>query len=65
MKIRLGKLIFGAREFFSRIMIQKMIVKMNLRIITRTYAADPEKGFLAKLIFNRYGRTLFCRQRGS
>ena len=38
---------------------------MDLRIITKTYAADPEKGFLAKSILNRYGRTLLCRQRGS
>ena len=27
-----------------------MVVKMNLRIITKTHAADPEIGFLAKSI---------------
>ena len=27
-----------------------MAVKMNLRIITKNHAADPEKGFLAKSI---------------
>ena len=27
-----------------------MAVKMNLRIITKNYAADPEIGFLAKSI---------------
>ena len=32
-----------------------MAVKMNLRIITKNYAADPEKGFLAKSISKSNG----------
>ena len=31
--------------------------KMNFRIITKTHAADPEKGFLAKLISKSDGCT--------
>ena len=34
-----------------------MAVKMNLRIITRNHAADPEKGFLTKSISKPFGRT--------
>ena len=33
-----------------------MGVKMNLRIITKNHAADPEKGFLIKSISKPYGR---------
>ena len=33
-----------------------MAVKMNLRIITRNQAADPEIGFLRKSISKPYGR---------
>ena len=33
-----------------------MGVKMNLRIITKNHAADPEKGFLTKSISKPYGR---------
>ena len=33
-----------------------MAVKMNLRIITKNHAADPEKGFLAKSILKPYDR---------
>ena len=32
-----------------------MAVKMNLRIITKNHAADPEKGFLAKSISKSNG----------
>ena len=32
-----------------------MGVKMNLRIITKNHAADPEKGFLTKSISKPYG----------
>ena len=28
-----------------------MAVKMNLRMITKNHAADPEKGFVAKIDF--------------
>ena len=41
---------FGVKEFFSCIMISKMSVKMNLRIIMKHHAADPEIGFLTKSI---------------
>ena len=34
----------------------KRAVKMNLRIITKNHAADPEIGFLTKLISKPYGR---------
>ena len=30
---------------------------MNLRIITKNHAADPEKGFLKNSISKPYGRT--------
>ena len=33
-----------------------MNVKMNLRIITKNHAADPEKGFLTKSISKLNGR---------
>ena len=36
------------RNFFTGNMISKMAVKMNLRIITKNHAADPEKGFLTE-----------------
>ena len=32
-----------------------MGVKMNLRIITKNHAADPEIGFLTKSILKPYG----------
>ena len=32
-----------------------MVVKMNLRIITKNHAADPEIGFLTKSISNPNG----------
>ena len=41
---------FGVKEFFSRISISKMDVKMNLGIITKNHAAYPEIGFLTKSI---------------
>ena len=34
-----------------------MAVKINLRIITKNHAADPEKGFLAKSISKSNGCT--------
>ena len=33
-----------------------MCVKMNLRVITKNRAADPEIGFLIKSILKPYGR---------
>ena len=35
-------------------MISKMGVKMNLRLITKNHAADPEIGFLTKPISKPY-----------
>ena len=43
------------RIFFSEILILKIGVKMNLWLITKNRAADPEIGFLTKLIFKSYG----------
>ena len=40
-------------EFFSRILIFKMRLKMNSRIITKSYTADPEIGFLTKPNFQQ------------
>ena len=34
----------------------KMDIKINLRIITKNHAADPEKEFLTKSISKPYGR---------
>ena len=44
------------RNFFASIFILKMVVKMNLRILTKNHAADPEIGFLTKSILKPYGR---------
>ena len=57
MRIGLRKWIFfGVKDFFSKILIPKMDVKMNRRIITKNHAADPGIGFLAKSISKSYGR---------
>ena len=48
--------LYGVKKFFSRILIAEMGVKMNLRIITKNHQADPEIGFLTKLISKPYGR---------
>ena len=37
-------------------LISKMGVKMNLRLITKNHEVDPEIGFLIKSILNTYGR---------
>ena len=37
--------------FFSQILISKMDVKMNLRIITKNHAADSKIGSLLKIDF--------------
>ena len=44
------------RNFFTGNMISKMAVKMNLRIITKNHAADPEKDFFKKSILKPFGR---------
>ena len=47
---------FGVKEFFSWILIRKIAVKINLRIIMKNHAADPEIGFFTKSISEPYGR---------
>ena len=51
------KVILAAKNFILEILISKMGIKMNLRIITKNYAADPEKGFLVKSIFRPFGHS--------
>ena len=47
MKIGLRKIIFWCQEIFvAKILISKMGIKMNLRIITKNHEADSEIGFL-------------------
>ena len=46
----------SVRYFFSSILISKMSRKKNLRIITKNYADDSEKGLLKKSISKPYGR---------
>ena len=41
---------FWWQEIFYMIFISEIAVKMNLRIIKKNHAADPEIEFLAKLI---------------
>ena len=38
------------RNFFTRTFISKIAVKINLRIITKNHAADPDIRFLTKSI---------------
>ena len=42
---------FDIKEFFSFILISKMVVKMNLRIITKKHAVDSKIGSLLKIDF--------------
>ena len=43
---RPSKMIFcGVKEFFQCVLLSKMGVKMNLRIITKNQATGPEKEF--------------------
>ena len=49
------KFFFGVKEFFSWILILKMDVKMNLRIITKNHAADSKIGFPLKSILKSIG----------
>ena len=44
-------------DFENEILISKMSVKMNFRIITKNHEVDPEIGFLTKSISKPYGRT--------
>ena len=54
---RTSKMIFlVSRNLFAWILISKIGVKINLKIITKNHAADPEIGFLTKSISKPYGR---------
>ena len=56
MKIGLENEIIWMSKFFSEILILKMWVKMNLRIITKNDAANLEKRFLRKSFLKPYTR---------
>ena len=45
---------YWCQRFFSEILIVIIGVKMNLRILMKNHAADPEIGFLAKSISKPY-----------
>ena len=62
---RASKMIFFRVKDFFMIFDFKMGVKMNLRIITKNHAADPEIGFLTKSISKPMVTQRPCRQRGS
>ena len=49
---------FSVKEFSFIISISKMDVKINLRITTKNHTADPQKGFLTKLISKVHGRAM-------
>ena len=46
---------FGVKEFFSGIMISKMSVTMNFRIITKNYATDSKIRSTQKIGFRADG----------
>ena len=56
---------FGRKEFFSEILISKMDVKMNLKIIMKKYAAYPRIGFNTKSTLKQFELTSLFRQRGN
>ena len=45
-----NKIFLVSRNLFARILISKIGIKLNLKIITKSHEADPEKGFLTKSI---------------
>ena len=51
-----NKIILVSSNFHALILIPKMGVKMNFRIITKNHEADPEIGFLKKSIPKPYAR---------
>ena len=59
----LKKFIILCQRVFSGILIWKIGVKMNLRLITKSYEAYPEKGFLTKSILQLFRRMCPFRQR--
>ena len=50
-RIELRKLFFCTNNFFSCLLISKNCVEMNLRIITKSHAAESEKRFPRKIDF--------------
>ena len=64
MKIGLRKVIFfWCQGIVFMIYDCKMGVKMNLRIVTKNYAADPEIGFLKNRFQSLIAAQRPCRQR--
>ena len=53
-----SKINFFFANFFSLILIAKIDVIMNLRIITKNHAGDSEIEFLTKSISKSYGRAM-------
>ena len=51
-----NEIFFCVTDFFAWMLISKMGVKMNARIITKHHEVDPEIGFLTKSISKPYGR---------
>ena len=50
-----------SRNFFSLILILKIAVKMNLKLITKNRAADPKKGFSQNRFQSRMAARWPCR----
>ena len=48
--------LFSSRLISAHYTQTKFVVKVNLTIITKNHAADPEIGFLTKSISKPYGR---------
>ena len=57
--------LFSRQDFFSKNLISKLGVKMNLRTITKIHAADQEITLRTKSLLNPYGLTRPSRERGS
>ena len=49
---------FGAKKFFSYILISEIGLKMIFKIASKNHAADPEIGFITKSILMLFGRTV-------
>ena len=54
--------IFVSESLFFRNFYSKMALKMNLRIITKKHAADPELGFRKRSVLKPYEPTSPCPQ---
>ena len=57
--------LFWCQVIFSVILISKMDVKINLMMMTKSYAADTGTRFPTKSILKPFGLTGPCRQRWS